>query len=62
MKLQKDLGEFIELLTSRRVKYLLVGGHAVAYHGFPGSPRLLRNKKASGRPKDLEDVRQLEDE
>jgi hypothetical protein len=35
MKLQKDLREFIELLNSTKVKYLLVGGHAVAFHGFP---------------------------
>jgi hypothetical protein len=35
MKLQKDLREFIELLNSTKIKYVLVGGHAVAYHGFP---------------------------
>lgn len=35
MKLQKDLREFIGLLNSTRTKYLLVGGHAVAHHGFP---------------------------
>jgi hypothetical protein len=35
MKLQKDLREFIELLNSAKVKYILVGGHAVAHHGFP---------------------------
>ena len=32
MKLQKDLKEFIGLLNSTKVEYLLVGGHAVAYH------------------------------
>ena len=148
MRLQKDLREFIELLNSTKVRYLLVGGHAVAYHGFPrftgdidffidcstsnlplvakvlvdfgfaslagqlspasaagmvfqlgrppnridlvtaiddvsfeeawesrelaafdglpvnvlSKPLLIRNKRASGRPKDLEDVRQLEGE
>jgi Nucleotidyltransferase of unknown function (DUF6036) len=35
MKLQKDLREFIELLNSTKTRYVLVGGHAVAYHGFP---------------------------
>lgn len=35
MKLQKDLREFIELLNSNDVRYLVVGGHAVAYHGYP---------------------------
>lgn len=35
MKLSKDLSEFIALLNSIGVKYLLVGGHAVAFHGYP---------------------------
>src|SRR5688572_12181965 len=35
VKLQKDLREFIELLNSHEVEYLVVGGHAVAYHGHP---------------------------
>ncbi len=35
MKLPKDLREFIEFLNSRKVEYLVVGGHAVAYHGYP---------------------------
>lgn len=35
MKLQQDLREFIELLNSHGVEYLVVGGHAVAYHGYP---------------------------
>lgn len=34
-KLQTDLREFIVLLNSHEVEYLLVGGHAVAYHGYP---------------------------
>jgi hypothetical protein len=33
VKLQKDLREFIELLNSRGTDYLIVGGHAVAFHG-----------------------------
>jgi hypothetical protein len=35
MNLSKDLREFVALLNSTRVKYLLVGGHAVAWHGYP---------------------------
>lgn len=35
MKIQKDLREFIELLNSHGVEYLVVGGHAVAFHGYP---------------------------
>jgi hypothetical protein len=29
------LREFIELLSSRKVEYVIVGGHAVAFHGYP---------------------------
>jgi hypothetical protein len=35
MKLPKDFREFIELLNSHDVRYLIVGGYAVAYHGHP---------------------------
>ena len=34
-RLQTDLSEFIGLLNSHGVEYLIVGGHAVAYHGHP---------------------------
>lgn len=33
--LQNDLREFIGLLNSLKVEYLVVGGHAVAFHGHP---------------------------
>lgn len=35
MRLQKDLREFLELLNSTSVNYVVVGGYAVAYHGSP---------------------------
>ena len=35
MKLHKDLREFVELLNSLKVEYVVVGGHAVAFHGHP---------------------------
>ena len=35
MKLNNDLREFIALLNSEDVRCLLVGGHAVAFHGHP---------------------------
>ena len=35
MNLSKDLREFVELLNSRKIRYLLIGGHAVAFHGYP---------------------------
>ena len=31
----RDFREFIGLLNARRVRYLVVGGYAVAYHGYP---------------------------
>ena len=34
-KLQADLREFIILLYSHNVEYVVVGGHAVAFHGHP---------------------------
>ncbi len=34
-KLPKDLKEFIGLFNSAKVDYLIVGGHAVAFHGYP---------------------------
>lgn len=34
MEISKDLREFAALLNARGVKYLLVGGHAVAAHGY----------------------------
>jgi len=34
-KLQADLREFIGLLSSHKVDSLIVGGHAVAFHGHP---------------------------
>jgi predicted nucleotidyltransferase len=33
--LNQDFREFVELLNSNRVKYLIVGGYAVAFHGHP---------------------------
>jgi hypothetical protein len=48
-KLQADLKEFIALLNSHGVEYILVGGHAVAYHGHPHSRMgSVAAKQASG--------------
>ena len=35
MVLNKDFKEFIELLNANNVKYLIVGGYAVGFHGYP---------------------------
>lgn len=34
MSLQKDLREFIELLSALEVRFIVVGAFAVAYHGY----------------------------
>jgi hypothetical protein len=35
MDLNQDFKEFIELLNSHNVEYLVVGGYAVGFHGYP---------------------------
>ncbi len=35
MEISHDFKEFIQLLNKNNVKYLVVGGYAVAMHGFP---------------------------
>lgn len=35
MVLNKDFREFIALLNENNVRYLVVGGYAVAFHGHP---------------------------
>ncbi len=34
-RLQADFKDFLSLLNAHRVDYLLIGGYAVAYHGYP---------------------------
>ena len=33
--INNDFKQFIELLNKNSVKYLVVGGYALAFHGFP---------------------------
>lgn len=35
MVLHQDFKEFIELLNANGVKYLVIGGYAVNFHGYP---------------------------
>ena len=35
MNAQKDYEEFFELLNRKKVKYLIVGAHAVGFYGKP---------------------------
>jgi hypothetical protein len=34
-KVNKDFEELLRLLEKNKVKYMIVGGYAVAFHGFP---------------------------
>ncbi len=35
IRLQNDFKELLKLLNSSKVNYLVVGGYAVGYHGYP---------------------------
>jgi hypothetical protein len=35
MRLSNDLREFVELLNSRGVDYVIIGAHSLAFHGRP---------------------------
>jgi hypothetical protein len=35
IRLPRDFREFLRLLNTHRVEYLLIGGYAVGYHGYP---------------------------
>ena len=35
IELPKDFKEFLKLLNEKNVKYLLIGGYAVGYYGYP---------------------------
>jgi predicted nucleotidyltransferase len=35
LELPADFKDFLRLLNSHRIRYLLVGGYAVGYHGYP---------------------------
>ena len=37
MTLPSDFKEFLRLLSEKNVKYVIVGGYAVGYHGYPRS-------------------------
>jgi hypothetical protein len=73
-QLPPDFSEFLALLNSESVEYLVVGGYAVGHHGYPRCVQatwsgvqvpliarddLIKNKRAAGRHKDLNDVERL---
>lgn len=37
IRLPQDFKDFLRLLNSKEVEYLVIGGYAVSYHGYPRS-------------------------
>ncbi len=35
MHIQQDFAELLQLLEKHKVEYVIVGGYAVAFHGYP---------------------------
>lgn len=72
--LSRDFKEFIELLNSNDVRYLVIGGYALAFYGKPrytkdldiwlecsedNAQRERTSKQSTGRLQDLADVESL---
>lgn len=55
LELAKDFKEFLRSLNANGVKYLLIGGYAVGYHGYPRTTNDIDVFVA----KDLENARRL---
>lgn len=55
--LPPDFREFLQLLNSHKVKYLLVGGYAVGYYGYPRATADMHIWVAT----DLENVERVRD-
>ncbi len=41
MTLPEDFRDFLKLLNNYHVEYLLIGGYAVFYHGYPEQQKTL---------------------
>jgi hypothetical protein len=50
MILNKDFRDFIELLNSNNVRYLIVGGYALALHGHPRYTGAADEPRRAGKP------------
>lgn len=62
-RLFEDTRDLLVAFSEAGVEFVVVGAHALAAHGAVlGREALIKNKRASGRTKDLLDVRALEAE
>ena len=41
IELPFDFKEFLKLLNENGVRYLLIGGYAVGYHGYPRATNII---------------------
>lgn len=57
----KDFREFLQLLNSKKIKYLVVGGYAVGFHGYPRATGDLDIWIDINRPNALKIVEALKD-
>ena len=44
LELPQDFRELLKLLADRRVEYLLIGGYAVGYYGYPRTTADMANE------------------
>ncbi len=59
MPLKSDLREFVALLNSKEVEYLVVADLDGIPTHFIGRDELIRNKQSTGRVRDLGDADEL---
>jgi hypothetical protein len=50
IELHPDFRDFLRLLNSHSVEYLVVGGYAVGYHGYPCATGDLENGLINRQP------------
>lgn len=62
--LPDDFRDILVALHDVGAEFVVLGGHAVAFHGHPRATKdlaaLLKNKRAAGREQDVADVKALE--
>ena len=70
MNIQPDFKKLLALLEEHQVEYMIVGGYAVAFHGYPrftkdidiyfiGKEDLIKNKRSTPRTKDKADAEEI---
>ena len=59
MTTHADFADFFQLLNEHGVEYMVVGRYGDVEVSFIGKEDLLRNKRSTGRQRDLGDVEEL---